>query len=87
MQLRFTKAAARQLRKLPLQAVERIESKLLAYAADPAVFANQVVAMQGEDNRYRLRVGEYRVIFDQDGVVIEIVAVGHRRDIYRKTDR
>ena len=38
-------------------------------------------------NRYRLRVGDYRVIytFDVSRNVIHLLAVGHRREIYRET--
>ena len=32
---------------------------------------------------YKLRVGDYRVIYTTDGDLIVIQAVGHRRDIYR----
>jgi len=31
---------------------------------------------------YRMRVGDYRVIYDQDGNVLEIIKVGHRKDVY-----
>ena len=41
--------------------------------------------MVGHDDRYRLRVGDYRVIYEiKDGhLIILIVGVGHRREIYR----
>jgi mRNA interferase RelE/StbE len=38
--------------------------------------------MKGEDGA-RLRSGDYRVIFRETDDTIEVVAVGHRRDIYR----
>ena len=36
-------------------------------------------------NEYRLRVGDYRIIYDFDGVenTIDLIALGHRREIYR----
>jgi len=39
----------------------------------------------GHEDRYRLRVGDYRVIYEvSDGqLIILIVGVGHRREIYR----
>lgn len=44
-----------------------------------------VKKLSGEDNLYRIRIRNYRVIYQiQDNVLlILIVAVGHRRDIYR----
>jgi mRNA interferase RelE/StbE len=44
-----------------------------------------ITKMVGHDDRYRLRVGDYRVIYEiRDGqLIILIVGVGHRREIYR----
>ena len=42
--------------------------------------------MQGSDCAYRVRVGDYRVIYEiyEDRITIEVIRVGHRRDVYRK---
>ena len=39
----------------------------------------------GETNVYRVRVGSYRILYEilDDVLVVQVVAVGHRRDIYR----
>ena len=45
-----------------------------------------ITKMVGHDDRYRLRVGDYRVIYEiRDGqlIILDIVGVGHRREIYR----
>lgn len=41
--------------------------------------------MQGATNAWRLRVGDYRVIFEPDGstLVVLVLRSGHRREIYR----
>ena len=41
--------------------------------------------MKGEPDHYRIRVGDYRVIYRVDGmrVIVLIVKIGHRRDVYR----
>jgi mRNA interferase RelE/StbE len=43
------------------------------------------VKLAGSARRYRIRVGDYRIIYDvQDGrLVVTVVRVGHRRDVYR----
>lgn len=43
------------------------------------------VALAGEHGVYRVRVGDYRVLYEVlDGVlVVQVIAVGHRREIYR----
>jgi mRNA interferase RelE/StbE len=42
-------------------------------------------AVQGQDNLLRIRVGDYRVIYSvrDDALVILVIRVGHRRDVYR----
>ena len=50
--------------------------------ANPATLGNQVKKLKG--SRYlRLRVGDYRVVFTEDGIVMEIIHIGHRREVYR----
>jgi mRNA interferase RelE/StbE len=41
--------------------------------------------LAGSANRYRIRVGDYRIIYDvRDGeLIVLVVKVGHRRDVYR----
>lgn len=56
-------------------------AKIEQYAADPASLANQVKALKGVV-AYRLRVGDYRVIFSEDAIVLLVLKVGHRREIY-----
>lgn len=43
-----------------------------------------VKALRGDAAQFRLRVGDYRVLFDREGLlVLSVVRVGHRREIYR----
>lgn len=46
---------------------------------------SDVKRMQGSTNEWRLRVGDYRVIFEPDGgaLVLLVLRAGHRREIYR----
>ena len=41
--------------------------------------------LAGEDNRYRIRVGRYRVVYSVGDarLVVFVVKVGHRKDVYR----
>jgi mRNA interferase RelE/StbE len=75
----YTVAARRSLRKHPADVRARVEEKLGQYAVTSA---GDVSALAGRPGA-RLRVGDYRVIFVETETVIEVVAVGHRRDIYR----
>jgi len=42
-----------------------------------------VKKLKGSRNEYRLRVGDYRVLFDLEGRTATVYAVGNRKDIYR----
>ena len=81
----YSREAARQmikLRKRNERNARRIASAIEAMATDP--FAGDVKRMKGAPY-YRRRVGDWRIIFDVDGdrLVIEIVKIDHRRQVYR----
>jgi mRNA interferase RelE/StbE len=83
-QIAFTPAAAKQLRKLPRQVAQAILAKLDQLAADPQSLATQVKALQNSDPKlYRLRVGDYRVVYAQEGDTLRVAKVAHRREVYR----
>ncbi|WP_300539738.1 type II toxin-antitoxin system RelE/ParE family toxin [uncultured Nocardioides sp.] len=81
--IELSPAAARQIRTLDAPARRRIQAvvELLAQEPRPAG-AKKLV---GGDGEWRVRTGDYRVIYEvRDGVLLVLVlAVGHRRDIYR----
>jgi len=73
----------RQLRKLDPAARRRVQAAIDLLASDPRPpAARQLVGGAGE---WRVRTGDYRIVYDiQDKeLVILVVAVGHRRDVYR----
>jgi len=72
--------AAKALRKHRADA-ERLLSKIEAYAAEPSSIANNVKALQGS-TALRLRVGDYRMIFEETEDEIIITNVGPRGSIY-----
>lgn len=77
----YSKHAIRTLAKMPKNESARIRSKLRQYADDPASQANNVKKLQGQST-YRLRVGDWRVLFDENEVVIDVIRVGARGGIY-----
>ncbi len=80
-EVRYSKDAIRTLRRMPRPTAERIRDKVAAYAADPASQAANVRALKGEPGVLRLRVGDWRVIFE-DGDVIAVIRVGPRGGVY-----
>ena len=77
-QVLFSTAATRQWLKLPRQSRDRIGKKRDAFAATGHGDVKKLKGQQGS----RLRVGDWRVIFYEEGETIVVVAVGHRREIY-----
>jgi mRNA interferase RelE/StbE len=76
-------SAARALRKLDHQAQRRISHAIDSLALTPRPHGSQ--KLTGEDDLYRVRIGDYRIIYairDRQLIVL-VVAVGHRRDVYR----
>jgi len=68
--------------KLPPQLQMRIETRIDQMGLRLATFPHHRLT---GSNRFRLRVGDYRVIYTFDAVsnVIHLLALGHRREIYR----
>ncbi|MEU6282019.1 type II toxin-antitoxin system RelE/ParE family toxin [Streptomyces sp. NPDC047028] len=86
---RFTPRAQRDLLKIPRPDALRILYRLaeLQKAMDESdTTAFDVKALQGHSARWRLRVGDYRVVYTvEDGqLIVWVLAVGHRRDVYRQ---
>lgn len=81
--IEFVKQAAKQFKKLSSQDRQRLKPKIDALIQDPR--PNGVVKLFGQDNLYRIRVGDYRVIYSlQDNhLLILVLKIGHQRDIYR----
>jgi len=77
----YSKAALKTLRRIPANTSAKIRSKIEQYAADPASQAANVKRLQGSEF-FRLRVGDWRVIFDEDGNVIAVLEIGPRGGIY-----
>lgn len=77
----FSKQAAKALLRMPANTAATIRGKIDQYALDPASLANNVSKLQGRAG-YRLRVGDWRVIFDDDGAVLAILAIGPRGGVY-----
>lgn len=77
----YSKHAIRTLNRMPANEARRIRSKVLQYAKDPASLANNVKKLK--DSRYhRLRIGDWRVIFGEDGTVVDVIRVAARGEAY-----
>ena len=78
----FKRSVAKDLRAIPKADVTRILQRIEALADDPTPPGSE--KLSGQD-RYRIRQGLYRIVYEIDGdhLVVTVVKVGHRREVYR----
>ncbi|MDH4413086.1 MAG: type II toxin-antitoxin system RelE/ParE family toxin [Rhizobium sp.] len=80
-QINYTKEARRTPSRIPVNERRRILLKIEQYAEDTRSQANNVVKLQDRPG-YRLRVGDWRVIFDEFDNILEVEKIGSRGSIY-----
>jgi mRNA interferase RelE/StbE len=78
----FKRSVAKDLRAIPKADVARILKRIEVLADDPTPPGSE--KLSGQD-RYRIRQGLYRIVYEIDGdqLVVTVVKVGHRREVYR----
>ena len=81
-QVAYSKSAIKMLRSIPVDQSKLIRSKIEQYAAHPESLASNVIALRGSAY-IRLRVGNWRVIMDDQGVVLDVLEIGSRGSIYK----
>lgn len=86
MQIRYSRDALKFLAKLDKKSVERIRSAITGLTQTPPI--GDIKVMQGyNDDRKRLRVGSWRVIYrygvEQKIEILFIIDIGNRGDIYK----
>lgn len=82
-QIEFTKVASKQFNKLPEDIKRLFALKVQGLATQPRL--NGVKKLESEDDFYRIKVGDYRVIYQifDDVLLVSVVKVGHRSDVYK----
>jgi mRNA interferase RelE/StbE len=77
----FANSAAKSLRKLPNDKQKHILAVLERARIRPGSFFERLVG----EKAYKLRAGDYRIIAEiyRDRLVILVIKIGHRRDIYK----
>lgn len=82
-ELRIKPSVAKDLRGIPPADVRRVLDRIEGLREDARPLGAEKLSGQ---ERYRLRQGDYRVLFEVDDAVglVEVVKVAHRRDVYRE---
>jgi len=81
--VRFRRSAEKDLRRLGAAIRRRVLRSIDALAVNPRPVGCH--RLYGSENAYRIRVGDYRVIYtiDDDILIVAIERVRHRREVYR----
>jgi mRNA interferase RelE/StbE len=76
-------SAERELRAIPKQDLARVVDKVRRLAHNPRAPVSEKLSGQ---ERYRIRQSDNRIVYaiDDEDRIVEIVKIGHRREVYRK---
>jgi len=83
-QVEIAGRAAKALARMPRKEQQRVRLAIDLLAETPR--PPGCVALAGEARAYRVRVGDYRIVYEvfDDRLVVQVVRIGHRRDVYRR---
>lgn len=77
------RSAEKELKAVPLGDLKRIIDRIRGLAKQPR--SSGCEKLSGELERYRIRQGDYRIVYSIDDAtrIVEVVKIGHRREVYR----
>lgn len=81
LRITITKQADKELKKMQPKMRQRIVVAIKKLAENPARTDLDVKPLTGS-NYYRVRVGAYRIVFDQDGRILNIIRIAPRGSVY-----
>lgn len=82
-QIEFSRSAKKQFKKLSLDIQKRVVVKINELAIEPR--PNRAKKLQGNDSLYRIRVGDYRIVYEiKDNILlVTVIRVKHRSEVYK----
>jgi mRNA interferase RelE/StbE len=80
----IARRAVKALSTLPRRDQQRIRAAIDLLAEEPR--PPGCTKLTGEPHTYRVRTGDYRILYDvfDDRLVVQVIWIGHRRDVYRQ---
>ena len=81
-EITFRPSVAKDVKGIPATDMKRILGRINALAEDPRPPGS--IKLSGKEY-YRIRQGDYRIIYEiiEERVVIVVIKIGHRRDVYK----
>lgn len=82
--LEYKKSVAKDLRAIPKPQLKKVVSRIQSLSVDPR--GPSSLRLRGEDQLYRARQGDYRIIYSINDriVTVVVIKVGHRKDVYAR---
>lgn len=82
--IEWKQSAKKELKKLKKEVIPRIIKAVESLSINPHPTGSR--KLQGSEHLYRVRLGDYRIVYSVENkiLLIEIIRIGHRKDIYRK---
>ncbi len=79
----WKRSAVKELKQLPKETIQKINKVVTGLADNPLPVG--VRKLVGSEHTFRVRIGDYRIVYSvqSEKLIIEIIRVGHRREIYR----
>lgn len=80
--IEWKRSAIKELEKLPRPMISKIVSAVENLSSSP--YPHGVRKLVGSEDTYRIRVGDYRVLYNiiHNKLIVEIIRVRHRKDVY-----
>ena len=82
LKLTIKRSVLKDSRSLPKETRGRAALSILELATLPS--PQGVEKLKGYERLYRLRVGDYRIVYEVTGEDVTVIAVSHRKDVYRQ---
>lgn len=81
--IEITSTAEKSLKKIPKKDIAKVVEAIQTLAISP--FPNGCRKLKGEEDVYRVRQGNYRIIYEiiDTRLIVLVLKIGHRKDIYK----
>jgi mRNA interferase RelE/StbE len=81
--IEWKRSATKELKQLPKNAIQKALSIVEELTNNP--HPNSSKKLSGTDSTYRIRFGNYRMVYNvmDQVLIIEVIRIGHRKDVYR----
>ena len=81
--IKISRESKKFLKKLPAPTQKRILKKIIPLEKNP--YPSESKQLKGEDTLYRIRIGQFRVIYSVEShiLTISIIKIAHRKDVYK----